>query len=188
VNFGPYGWIVFEATPAYPLTGFMTQGEVPTAPIPEPTPSTPAAPNVPIPGPARDNNLQIEDEGGAADQAQNREIPITLRIILVLIAILLIRILYLILKRAYIELKIKEATGKRYAVKYFEDVLRYLKKLGLKIDNEETMREFWHKVKNILDEEYKNGDEVIELMSKQDMALLPLLSSSERSLRSIEKC
>lgn len=187
VNFGPYGWIVFEATPAYPLQGFRTQREVPTAPTPDPTQSAPTTPNVPLPNTDRDKNLQIEDEGANANQTQNKEISLTARIILALFAILLIRILYLLLKKAYIELRIKEASGKRYAVKYFEDILRHLKKLGIKMEKEETMREFWFKVKYTLESEYKNGDEVIALLEQARYGAAAITEQQRKQLEDYRK-
>lgn len=187
VNFGPYGWIVFEATPAYPLQGFRTQGEVAIAPIPEPISSAPLTPNVPVPGVSRDKNLEIEEEGIQGEQVQKKEISLSARIILTLIAILLIRILYLLLKRAYIELRIKEAIGKRYSVLYFEDILRYLKKLGLKMDMEETMREFWYKLKNTLDEEYKDGDQIINLLEQTRYSADAITEQQRKQLEEYRK-
>ncbi|MDF2521404.1 MAG: transglutaminase protein, partial [Clostridia bacterium] len=161
VNFGPYGWITFEATPAYPLQGFAAQGEVATAPIPEPTPSDPAVPQAPVEQTTRDRNLEMEDEEGTdTDLQAKKEISLTTRIILALFAILMLRVLYLLLKTLYLELRIREASGRHYAVRSFESILRYLKKIGIRMDKEETMREFWFKVKYALDEEYKDGDEI----------------------------
>jgi hypothetical protein len=34
------------------------------------------------------------------------------------------------------------------------------------MDNEETMREYWYKVKYALDEDYHNGDEIVRLLEK----------------------
>ena len=48
VNFGPYGWLTFEATPAYPLQGFRAKGEVPAAPIPIPNPNGTNATTSPV--------------------------------------------------------------------------------------------------------------------------------------------
>ncbi len=166
VNFGSYVWIVFEATPAYPLQGFRVQGEVPTEPITKVEPNDPITPTTPIQSTSRDKNLEVEDDGTDTDLNQKKEISLTMRIILTLIAILLMRVLYLLAKRAYIELKIKKASDKHYSIKYFKDILRYLKKVGLKIDNEETMREFWYKVKYTLEEDYQDGDEILRLIEQ----------------------
>jgi len=166
VNFGSYGWIVFEATPAYPLQGFRVQGEVATEPITKVEPNDPITPTTPIQSTSRDKNLEVEDDGTDTDLNQKKEISLTMRIILTLIAILLMRVLYLLAKRAYIELKIKKASDKHYSIKYFKDILRYLKKVGLKIDNEETMREFWYKVKYTLEEDYQDGDEILRLIEQ----------------------
>ncbi len=166
VKFGSYGWIVFEATPSYPLQGFRVQGEVPTEPITKVEPNDPITPTTPIQSTSRDKNLEVEDDGTATDLNQKKEISLTMRIILTLIAILLMRVLYLLAKRAYIELKIKKASDKHYSIKYFKDILRYLKKVGLKIDNEETMREFWYKVKYTLEEDYQDGDEILRLIEQ----------------------
>lgn len=167
VNFGQYGWLTFEATPAYPLQGYRAQGEVPAAPIPEPDANEPTATTSPKDSPSRDRNLEMEDEEGtAADENQKREFSVTTRIIFVIIAILLFRIAYLLLKRAYIELKLKKATSKQYSVRYFQDILRYLKKINIKMENEETMREYWYKVKYALDEAYGDGDKILKLLEK----------------------
>jgi hypothetical protein len=72
----------------------------------------------------------------------------------------------LLLKRAYIELKLKKSTGKQYAIQYFQEILRYLKKINVKMDHEETMREYWYKVKYALDEDYKDGDQIVRLLEK----------------------
>ena len=167
VNFGPYGWLTFEATPAYPLIGYREQGQVSALPIPEPDANEPAATTSPINSPSRDRNLEIEDEEGTgAEIQQKKEISLTLRIILAIIAILILRIAYLLLKKAYIELMLKKSIGKQYSVKYFQDILRYLNKINIKMDHEETMREYWYKVKYVLDENYQNGDEIIRLLEK----------------------
>ena len=166
VNFGPFGWLTFEATPAYPLQGYRAQGEVPAAPIPEPDVDEPNAPALPIDPSTRDRNLEMDDEQGAAADVQTKEVSLATRIMLAIIAILLLRIAYLLLRRAYIELKLKKSTGKQYAVKYFQDVLRYLKKINVKMDNEETMRAYWYKVKYALDTDYQDGDKILRLLEK----------------------
>jgi transglutaminase-like putative cysteine protease len=166
VNFGPYGWLTFEATPAYPLVGFRSQGEVPAAPIPE---SEPNRPTTPV---ESDSDVRVKDldeqtelgEGTGLDQP--KEISLAARIILAILAILILRILYLLLKRAYIELKLKKSSGKQYSIAYFKDILRYLKKINIVMQSEETMREYWYKVKHALDEDYQNGDEVIRLLER----------------------
>ena len=76
------------------------------------------------------------------------------------------RAVYLLLKRALIELELRKSTGKQYSINYFKDILRYLKKINIRIDKEETMREFWKKVKSGLDESYHAGDEIIVLLEK----------------------
>lgn len=166
VNFGPYGWLTFEATPVYPLQGYKAQGEVPAAPITEPDVSGPKAPISPVESSTRDRNLEMDDEQGTATEVQTKEFSLVSRIMLAIIAILLLRIAYLMLRRAEIELKLKKSTGKQYSVKYFQDVLRYLKKINVKMDNEETMREYWYKVKYVLDTDYQNGDEIVRLLEK----------------------
>lgn len=166
VNFGAYGWMVFEATPAYPLQGFRAQGNVPTEPIPEVEPNDPITPSTPVKDTGRDKSLEVEEEEADTDLNQKKEISLTIRIILAIIVILLMRVLYLLSKRAYIELRIKEAAGKHYSIRYFEDLLRYFKKVGLKIDADETMREFWYRVKYTLEEDYKDGDEIIGLIEQ----------------------
>ena len=167
VNFGPYGWLTFEATPAYPLKGYRAIGEVPKAPMPEPDVKEPTATTSPNDSPTRDKNLEMDDEQGTSDVGQQKkEISVATRIIFVMIAILLLRIAYLALKRAYIELKLKKSTGKQYSVKYFQDILRYLNKINVKMDNEETMREYWYKVKYALDKDYQEGDKIISLLEK----------------------
>lgn len=167
VNFGGYGWLTFEATPAYPLVGYRVQGEVPTAPIPEPDKNEATAATSPIESPVRDKNLEMGNEEGAGDGVQQTKgISITLRIILTLTAILLLRIAYLLLKRAYIELRLKKSKGKQYSIKYFQDILRYLKKINVKMNKEETMREYWYKLKYALDGNYQNGDDIIKLLEK----------------------
>jgi transglutaminase-like putative cysteine protease len=167
VNFGPYGWLTFEATPAYPLQGYRAQGEVPSAPIPEPDAKEPTATTSPIDSPSRDRNLEMDDEQGTtAGEEQKREISLATRIILILIGILLFRIAYLLLKRTYHELKLKKATGKQYSVRYFQDILSYMKKINVKIEHEETMREYWFKVKYALENDYGDGDKIIRLLEK----------------------
>lgn len=167
VNFGQYGWLTFEATPAYPLQGYRAQGEVPAAPIPEPDANEPTATTSPKDSPSRDKNLEVDEEQGTTtNEKQKREFSVSTRIIFVIIAILLLRIAYLLLNGAYIEMKLKKATSKQYSVKYFQDILRYLKKINIKMENEETMREYWYKVKYALDEEYGEGDKIIKLLEK----------------------
>jgi hypothetical protein len=85
----------------------------------------------------------------------------------VIIGILLLRIAYLLLKRAYIELQLKKEIGKQYSIKYFQDILRYLKKINVKMDDEETMREYWFKVKYALDDDYGDGDKIVRLLERQ---------------------
>jgi transglutaminase-like putative cysteine protease len=167
VNFGPYGWLTFEATPAYPLLGFRSQGEVPAAPIPESDPNKPIVPIDPSDSNPIEKNLDEEDEvGGGADIQQTKELSLITRIILAILAILIIRVSYLLLKRTYIEMKLKKSSGKQYSVEYFKDVLRYLKKINVVMLKEETMREYWYKVKYTLDEDFQNGDEIIGLLEK----------------------
>lgn len=107
-----------------------------------------------------------ESEGAGISQQAQKEISFTTGIILAIIAILMLRILYLLLKRTYIELRIKKSTGKQYSARYFQDVLVYLKKINLRMEKEETMREFWHKVKYVLEEAYQNGDDILALLEK----------------------
>ena len=166
VNFGPYGWLTFEATPAYPLQGHRAQGEVPTAPIPEPVVNEPSAPVTPAESTTRDRNLDTDDEEETPGVEQKKEISLELRIMVVIFAILLLRIAYLLFKRAYIELMLKRSTGKQYYVQYFQDILRYLKKLDIEMDKEETMREYWYKIKYALDGAYQDGDKIITLLEK----------------------
>lgn len=167
VSFGTYGWLTFEATPAYPLVGYMTQGEVPAEPISEPDDNEPTATTSPIESTTRDRNLEVEEEVGTGDGVeQPREISLKMRIILAIIAILLLRIVYLLIKRSYIEMKLKKVSGKEYSIKYFQDILRFLKKIDVKMGKEETMREYWYKVKYSLEENYRNGDEIINLLEK----------------------
>jgi len=167
VNFGDYGWLTFEATPAYPLTGYSRQGEVPTAPIAESDPIESSAPIKPIDTDTRAKDLDEEVEaGGRTDLQQTKEISIIARIILAILAILLLRISYLVLKRTYNELKLRKSSGKQYSTEYFKDVLRYLKKINVVLLNEETMREYWSRVKYTLDQDYQNGDDIIRLLEK----------------------
>jgi transglutaminase-like putative cysteine protease len=167
VNFGPYGWLTFEATSAYPVAGYRAQREISAAPMPEPDANEPTATTSPRETTGRDNSLDIDEEDAPATVGQDtKDISVTTGIILVIIAILLLRIAYLLLKKAYIELRLRKSVGKLYSVKYFQDILRYLKKIDVKMDKEETMREYWHKVKYLLDSDYQNGDEVIRLLEK----------------------
>lgn len=174
VDFGPYGWLNFEATPAYPLNGFREQGAVAAAPIEEPTTNQPITPAAPIDSTGRDKNLEIEDEEGAGDVEVQKEIPWTLRIILAIIAIIVIRVLYCLLKRGYIELKIRKARGRQYSIRYFQDFMRYMKNLNVKMLKDETMREYWHKVKHQLDDVYQNGDEILSLLEKSRYSQQPM--------------
>ncbi len=167
VNFGSYGWLTFEATPAYPVIAYRNQGAAVTAPIPAPTPNTPNVPVTPADTTSRDKNQELEDEGGTNESAPaNREVSWQLRIILAFIGIILVRILYLILKEAYIEWKLKEARGKAFGVKYFQYVLRHMKKINIKMEKQETMREFWKKMKANMEEYYADGDEILRLLEK----------------------
>lgn len=188
VNFGSYGWITFEATPAYPLIGFREKGDVPAAPIPTPTPSTPTAPVKPVDTPSRDKNLeQSEEEGAGTDAGQSRQISFIERIILVIIAILLLRILYLVLKKLYIEMKMKKAKGRQFAILYFKNVLKYMAKLNLKLDKDETMRQFWHKVKYTLEEQYDDGDEIIALLEAARYAEEEISEQDRKQLEEYRK-
>jgi hypothetical protein len=107
-----------------------------------------------------------DDEEGGSDVAQAKKVPLVLLILLAIIAVLLLRIAYLLLLSAYIELKLKKSTGKQYYVKYFQDILRDLKKLNVEMGKEETMREYWYKVKYALDEAYQDGDKIITLLER----------------------
>lgn len=187
VNFGEYGWLVFEATPAYPILGFRAQENVPAQPIPEVVPNNPTTPSTPIIDTGRDKNLEVEEDGASTDISQKKEMSLTMRIILAIIAIILIRILYLLSKRAYIELRIKKASGKHYSIKYFEDLLRYLKKIGLKMDADETMREFWYKVKYTLEEAYKDGDEIIRLIEQARYSTDDITEQQRKQLEEYRK-
>lgn len=186
VNFGSYGWINFEATPEYPLQSFRIQEAAPSEPTPEEEPGRPVTPTTPLESTSRDRNLEVEEETDTAIN-QKKEISLTIRIVLILIAMLLIRIFYLLGKRAYIELRIKKATGKQYSVRYFEDLLRYFKKLGLKIGNEETMREFWFKVKYTLEDDYKDGDEIITLIEQARYSEAAITEQQRKQLEEYRK-
>lgn len=187
VNFGPYGWLTFEATPAYPLQGYRAQGEVPAAPLPEPDANAPNSPISPIAPTTRDRNLELDDEQGAATSVQTKEVSLRTRIILAIIALLLLRIAYLLLRRAYIELKLKKSTGRQYSVQYFQDILRYLKKIDVKMDNEETMREYWYKVKYALDKDYQHGDEIVRLLEKMRYSNEKIADSDRNQLEEYRK-
>jgi transglutaminase-like putative cysteine protease len=166
IDYGIYGWLTFEATPAYPLQGYRTKGEVPAAPIPVPDVNGTNIPVSPVGPTTGDRDLEVDEEQGAAADGQTKEVSLTARIMLAIIAILLLRIAYLFLKRAYIDQKLKKSTGKQYAIQYFQEILRYLKKINVNMHNEETMREYWYKVKYALDEDYKDGDQIVRLLEK----------------------
>jgi transglutaminase-like putative cysteine protease len=166
IDYGIYGWLTFEATPAYPLQGYRTKGEVPAAPIPVPDVNGTNTPTSPVGPTTGDRDQEVDEEQGTGADAQTKEVSLATRIILAVIAILLLRVAYLLLKRAYIELKLKKSTGKQYAIQYFQEILRYLKKINVKMDHEETMREYWYKVKYALDEDYKDGDQIVRLLEK----------------------
>lgn len=188
VNFGPYGWLTFEATPAYPLLGFRSQGDVPAAPIPESDPNNSVVPNITTDTETRVKDLEEEDElGGGNGLEQPKEISLGTRIFLAMLAILLLRSSYLLLKRSYIELKLRKSTGKQYAAEYLKDVMRYLKKIDVIMLKDETMREYWHKVKYALDEAYQNGDEIIRLLEKQRYASENIDAAARNQLEEYRK-
>lgn len=167
INFGNYGWLTFEATPAYPLIAYRSQGAEAAEPAPEAVPNTPNVPVTPGDTTSRDNSLELEEEDGTGAAAPaSREVSWTLRIILAFIGIIALRILYLLLKEAYFEWKLKEAKGKAFGIKYFQYILRHMKKINIKMEKQETMREYWKKMKAVMEESYGDGDEMLHLLEK----------------------
>lgn len=188
VNFGEYGWLTFEATPAYPLVGFQSQEKVEAAPIPTAEPNMPAAPAAPVEPNSRIRDGEPEDEEISNTKVNKpKKISLWNRIFLVIIAIIIIRVLYILLQNAYIEYKLKKATGKAYSSIYFSNILGYMKKLNVVMLQEETMREYWYKVKYVLAEEYQQGDCVISLLERLRYSQEPIEEADLKLLEEYRK-
>jgi transglutaminase-like putative cysteine protease len=188
VNFGEYGWLTFEATPAYPAIAYRNQTASVTETIPEAEPNTPATPVASGDTRGRDNNLELEDEEGTgADVPAAREISWSLRISLALAGILLIRILYLAFKEGYLEWRLGKAQGKAFGVKYLQYILRYTKKINIKIEKEESLREYWKKLKAALPESYGEGDKLLSLLEKARYGCSEMDEGERRQLEAYRK-
>ena len=188
VNFGQYGWLTFEATPAYPLIGYRNQGEVPAAPIPVREPDEPAVPAAPVESDPRIRDQEPEDEDeGNTSVVQRRKISPLTGIFLVIFAILLLRIVYLLLKDAYTQHKLKIAHGRQYASIYIKDIIGLLAQIEIDMQPEETLREYWFKVKHILAEEYEDGDRVLRLLEKMRYSEEILVESDKALLEAYRK-
>lgn len=142
VCFNEFGWINFEATPAYPVVQHVRQqaetGEEAAA-APEESPR-----QVEVSGAVRPNRaMELEDEGdftGAAPQNKNA-LHIDM-ILWVILGLLVLRVVYLVAARLVFEAKMKSSQGRVYAAKYIKDILWYIKKMNVKLEPGETLREY----------------------------------------------
>ncbi|MFZ5351613.1 MAG: transglutaminase-like domain-containing protein [Bacillota bacterium] len=170
VNFEKYGWITFEATPAYSRVELVDNQQVAQAEAENNDEQT----DIALPSSnfftGRDMSVGMEDEGISAGTVQSEKFRFNFNISqtlkYALTALVILRILFLLSVKTINEIIIKNASGKRYAKRYLKNVLECFGKMGYKLQQNQTLREYSVLVHNYIEECASDLDEVIALLEK----------------------
>lgn len=185
--FDGYGWLTFEATPAYPAVEFRSHA------VSEEVQDTEAISNpisINFSGLSRRRgHLDIEDEGYNAPSGnyKKQEWEYLSMVIYVLLIMLALRIAYLFLKRMMKEFKLEHYRGKEYAHAYIRDILWYLRKAGLILKPEETLREYMGRVRFNYKERFSNIVYIIDIMEKIRYGEAELTAEERKALEEFRK-
>ena len=166
VNFGRFGWVTFEPTPAYNTPSidrpFQNTAEVqPTIPAFNPSGEvqTPAG---------REKNLGEDEPDGAKEDESTVEAKTSpmrgIGFTMLFLLFLRIFTLYAVEKLSY--LKMKRLKSKEFIAMYIQDALWHLKKLGFKMDKDETIRQFYKRANYNLLDQMDHLNEVTELIER----------------------
>ncbi len=166
VNFDKYGWITFEATPAYLPVGFREYAPAVETVSQTSSQREESSTSAPVETNRENNTLMDEDEFGTGEFSAEAKLRISIIIRNIIGGLLILRLLFLILTKLIKEIGLRKAKGRVFADKYVKNLLYYFKKMGYSMSKDETLREFAVKIKAYLEECSENLSHNVELLER----------------------
>lgn len=168
VYFDDFGWVAFEPTPQYPAIEYRISGHSEEEESKTETEITPG--NLYIPDKI-DRRLAMEEELGEGMETEytglgERNFNAGKVILLLLFSLLLLRIGFMHFKSMLVEMRLGRKTGQSYAVEYIKDIIRYFRRGGIEMEQDETLRAFMKKVYHYYKEDFSDITEVTAILEK----------------------
>lgn len=190
VYFDEYGWVTFEPTPQYPEVVFREEGEA-VAVVEAEAGADTAGNNINIPNLSRRRGaLELEEEAGAGaayGRAGKKQSGIGDMVLVAIMALLLIRFIYMYLSWVIKELSLSRSKGHNFALNYIRDIIWYLRRAGIVMSQEETLREFMKRLGFNYNERFSNIAEVTQVLEKIRYSNLELESEERKLLEAFRK-
>lgn len=191
VHFEKYGWVTFEATPAYSQASFREQNQAAS----QASSNTEQQEKDSVPVSAvetnRDKSMELEDEESTDADISKKPLKSKVNLMSILRYLILtfiaLRVIYLALRRVVIELLLKSAKGANYAKRYLVSVLSCFSRMGYKMQKSETLREYSITIRNYVDECSESLGEVITILEKAMYGKSELAEKDKLVLESYRK-
>ncbi|HYF74976.1 MAG TPA: transglutaminaseTgpA domain-containing protein [Candidatus Nitrosocosmicus sp.] len=190
VYFDDYGWVTFEPTPQYPLVEFKKESEVVVEVKPEAMEAADSNNDDARRLARRRGDLELEDETvGGEVYAEDREKSFGAgnTVLLILAALLMLRFVFMYAAWLAKEIRIVRSRGNSFAMFYIKDIIWYLRRAGLVIGQEETLREFLKRVGFNYKERFSDIGIITEILEKARYSYIEPNDEERRTLELFRK-
>ncbi len=169
VYFGDYGWVTFEPTPQYAAVEHKIAPEAVHEANIDPLKNKERNSINRSNTTRRRGDLEIEEEagGGTANGSQGKKhFNIGNVAFWMLVFLVIIRFGYMYLVWAMKEVSLGRIKGQRFALEYIKDIIWYLGRAGFIMNQEETIREYFKRVKYNYEERFSDISNVTQILEK----------------------